>query len=161
MIRTFALLVCLFAPAFLFAADPPIRFSMQDMDGVVHTLEQYQGKWVIVNYWSTTCPPCLKEIPELIDFHARHKDHDAVVLGVNFEEISTPWLQEFISNIGMSYPVLRAGTSPYTPFGPVMVLPTTFLVSPDGKLVGRQVGAITAKALDAYLAEQPAVPKTP
>ena len=51
----------------------------------------------------------------------------------------------------MKYTVLRSDTSPETPFGNLLVLPTTFILSPAGELVARQVGAVTAADLDAYI----------
>lgn len=132
-------------------ADAEIGFSLPDLDGKVHTLSQYAGKWVVVNYWATSCPPCLKEIPQLVAFQERHKDHDAVVLGVDFEDISLAWLRDFAESMSMNYPVLRSNPSEPTPFGEVMVLPTTFIVSPTGELLARQVGALTAGDLEAYI----------
>lgn len=132
-------------------AQGRIAFSYPDIHGKVHTLAEYKGKWVVVNYWATSCPPCIKELPELKAFHKRHQDRDVVLLGVNFEDIPLPWLKDFMSSVSMKYTVLRAGTSPETPFGTIMVLPTTFIVSPAGELVARQVGPVTAASLDAYI----------
>ena len=73
-----------------------------------------------------------------------------MLLGVNFEEIPLPWLKDFMDSVSMKYTVLRAGTSPDTPFGKIMVLPTTFIVSPAGELVAHQVGPVTAASLDAF-----------
>ncbi len=131
-----------------------IAFSYPDIHGKVHTLAEYKGKWVVVNYWATSCPPCIKEIPELKAFHKRHQDRDVVLLGVNFEDIPLPWLKDFMHSVSMKYTVLRAGTSPETPFGNLMVLPTTYILSPSGELVARQVGPVTAADLDAYLSRK-------
>ena len=127
-----------------------VNFSYPDIHGKVHTLAEYKGKWVVVNYWATSCPPCVKEIPELKAFHRRHQDRDVVLLGVNFEDIALPWLTDFMNSMSMKYTVLLAGTSPETPFGTIMVLPTTFIVSPGGELVAHQVGPVTAAGLDAF-----------
>jgi len=128
-----------------------IDFSLKDIDGKLHTLADYRGKWVIVNFWATTCPPCVKEMPELSDFHDRHKDHDAVVLGVNFEDIKSTWMRRFVESVHVSYPILPWGTSPATPFGLVVALPTTFIVAPDGRQVAQQVGPMTAADIEAYI----------
>lgn len=145
--------------------QPNIDFSLKDMDGKTHTLSEYRGKWVVINFWSTTCPPCVQEMPELSDFHDRHKDIDAVVLGINFEDIKPSWMRRFVESVHVTYPILPWGTSPATPFGLVMALPTTFIVAPDGHVVGRQVGPMTAADIEAFIkrrthAAQPRVPAT-
>ncbi len=133
---------------------PAVELMLPGLDGHAHRLSDYRGKWVVVNYWSTTCPPCLKEIPELSRFHDQHKDKDAVVLGVDYEEIPKLWLKEFVENRKISYPVLLGPPGAPMPLGPVMALPSTFLVSPEGKVIGRHVGPVTAKALEAFLRER-------
>lgn len=135
-------------------ADPVSDFSLPDLQGKQQSLAQYRGKWVIINYWATTCPPCVKEIPELEDFYNRHKDKDAVVLGVNYEDIKSSWLKDFISSVHLTYPVLRAREGVPTPFGSIVMLPTTIIVSPAGHLMGVQRGGVTAKALEGYLKQQ-------
>ena len=141
------------APAATAAAttERTIDFTLQDLDGKTHTLSDYRGKWVVVNFWATTCPPCIKEMPELSAFYDRHKDKDAVVLGVNFEDIRESWMRAFLNSVPVSYPILPWGTSPTTPFGPVIALPTTFIVSPDGTSVARYTGQITAADIEAYI----------
>lgn len=150
-----ALLVFFFA-AFLSlgAQAEPVDFTLTDMKGVEHKLSDYRGKWVVVNYWATWCPPCLVEIPELVDFHEEHKDKDAVVLGVNFEDISLNGLKQFSEEYFMNYPVLRTKPGPESELGPIPGLPTTYLVSPEGEVVARQVGAITSKLIADFIAQQ-------
>ncbi len=131
-------------------ADGRITFSFPDIHGKVHTQSEYAGKWVVVNYWATSCEACLKEIPELVAFHKRHQDRDVVLLGVDYEEIPLPWLKDFMDSVSMTYMVLLSDTAPETPFGNLMVLPTTYILSPSGELVARQVGAVTAADLEAY-----------
>jgi thiol-disulfide isomerase/thioredoxin len=128
-----------------------IDFSLKDMDGNTHTLSEYRGKWVVVNFWATTCPPCIKEMPELSDFHERHKESDAVVLGMNFEDIKPSWMRHFLGSVQVTYPILPWGTSPATPFGLVVALPTTFIIDPGGRQVAQQVGPMTAADIEAYI----------
>jgi len=136
------------------AQAEPADFNLPDMKGVEHKLSDYQGKWVVVNYWATWCPPCLSEIPELVDFHEDHKDRDAVVLGVNFEDISLNGLKQFSEEYFMNYPVLRTKPGPSSALGPIPGLPTTYLVSPSGEVVARQVGPVTAKLINEFIAQQ-------
>jgi len=133
------------------AADPVSEFSLPDLEGKQRTLAPYRGKWIVINYWATDCPPCLKEIPELERFHNRHKNRDAVVIGVNYEDIKRAWLEDFIKSVKITYPVLRAEPETPTPFGAIRVLPTTIIVSPEGELAGMQAGAITAKTIDDFI----------
>ena len=134
----------------------PVDFNLPDMQGVEHKLSDYKGKWVVVNYWATWCPPCLTEIPELVDFHEDHKERDAVVLGVNFEDISLNGLKQFSEEYFMNYPVLQTKPGPSSALGPIPGLPTTYLVSPSGEVVARQVGPVTAKLINDFIAQQTA-----
>ncbi len=132
----------------------PVDFSLPDINGVEHKLSDYRGKWVVVNYWATWCPPCLSEIPELVDFHEEHKDKDAVVLGINFEDIGASGLKQFSEEYFMNYPVLRSKPGPKSALGPIPGLPTTYLISPKGEVVARQVGPVTAKLITDFIAQQ-------
>ncbi len=136
-----------FATAFARSVD----FSYPDLDGKIHKLSDYRGKWVVVNYWATWCPPCLEELPELEIFHDAHKDKDALVLGLNMEDIRLQKLRDFVEEQFLSYPVLRVGNHPDLPLGQVPGLPTTFLVSPQGEVVARQVGPIDGKTIEAFM----------
>jgi thiol-disulfide isomerase/thioredoxin len=129
----------------------PVDFTLNDVNGKPRSLSEFRGKWVIVNYWATWCPPCLDEIPDLVEFHEKHKDKDAVVLGINFEESDPAYLHEFIDTHFMSYPVLNMEPVSVTPLGPVLGLPTTYIISPQGERVARQEGPITAEAIEAFL----------
>jgi thiol-disulfide isomerase/thioredoxin len=134
-------------------AGSEVDFTLEGVDGREYSLSDYRGKWVVVNYWATWCPPCLEEIPELVHFHEQHKDKDAVVLGVNMEDIDKDALAQFVEENFITYPVLRQKPG-MTAVGPVPGLPTTYLVSPEGEVVGRKLGGITAEDIDTYIQEQ-------
>ena len=136
------LLYCAFVQA------EPVQFNLTDLHGKSHTVKDYAGKWLVVNYWATWCPPCLDEIPELVEFHDKHKDKDALVLGIDFEEVEEKYLREFIEQNFISYPIVRAKPSASSPFGPIYGLPTTFLISPKGEVVASKTGGVTLKDLE-------------
>lgn len=144
----------LFLLVSLLTADPllaePVEYTLNDLDGKPVSLSDYRGKWIIVNYWATWCPPCLEEIPELVGLHDENSDR-LVVLGVNFEEVNNEYLREFVDSHMMSYPVLVSEPRPVTPLGPVLGLPTTYIISPQGESVARQEGPVTRAAIEAYL----------
>ncbi len=148
---------CLFPAAFLLlviqaASAAGGGFSLPGLDGQQHRLSDYRGKWVLVNYWATWCPPCREELPELEVFHSQ-SDGKAVVLGVNMESIRRERLKAFVDEQFLSYPILLAGPRPRKDqrLGPITGLPTSYLVSPRGEVVARQVGPLTADALRGFI----------
>jgi thiol-disulfide isomerase/thioredoxin len=135
------------------AAEGPVEFSLPDLEGKPVALADYRGKWVIVNFWATWCPPCLEEIPDLVDLYDENRDR-LVVLGVNYEEVNEDYLRQFVESHMISYPVLRMEPLPLTPLGPVMGLPTTFIISPQGEKLARQEGPVTREAIESYIARK-------
>ncbi|MBT3049098.1 MAG: TlpA disulfide reductase family protein [Candidatus Thiodiazotropha sp.] len=133
------------------AAAETVDFELPGLDGKRYRLSDYRGKWVLVNYWATWCPPCREELPELEVFHNNHKDTDAVVLGVAMERIEMPRLKAFVDEQFLSYPILIAKPAARTELGRVPGLPTSFLVNPEGKLVARQVGPLTLEDLESFI----------
>lgn len=121
---------------------------LPDMDGKDRALSEFHGKWVLVNFWATWCPPCIEEMPELERFHKAHKDSDAVVVGVNMEDIELAELKEFVENMFISYPILLAPPDGTTVLGRIPALPTSLLISPQGKLIDRHIGSVTAEMID-------------
>ena len=127
-------------------------FTLPDLGGQLHSLSDYRGKWVLVNYWATWCPPCLEELPELEAFHTESAGK-AVVLGVNMESIGHAELQGFVADRSLTFPILVAGARPDGDqlLGPVDGMPTSYLVTPQGKIVARQVGQVTAEAIGGFI----------
>ena len=129
------------------AVDMPLKM----VDGTLHNLTDYRGKWVVVNYWATWCPPCIAEMPDLQSFHDRHAEHDAVVIGINVEEIAQARLEEFLDTYFITYPIYVSSLKQNTEIGLVPGLPTTFLVSPKGEIAARQVGGVTSEMIENYI----------
>ena len=136
------------------AVAEPVDFELPGLDGKSYRLSDYRGKWVLVNYWATWCPPCREELPELEVFHNNHKDKDAVVLGVAMERIDPPRLKSFVDEQFLSYPILLTKPAARTELGRVPGLPTSFLVNPKGELVARQVGPVTLEDLESFIKEE-------
>ncbi len=127
------------------------QLRLPDMQGRIHDLEDYRGRWVVVNFWATWCPPCREEIPELILFHEAHDPADAIVLGVNFEEIPHAVLKQFVEEQFITYPVLRSPPHPRTEIGYILALPVTYVVDPQGLIATVHAGPVTAEQLAEYV----------
>lgn len=137
-----------------------VDYELPDVDGQMQTLDQYQGKWVIVNYWATWCGTCMKELPDLVSMHENNKDKDIVVVGVNFESIGNEQLKAFVAEQSIPYPVLRSEPVPVTALGKVPALPTTYIIDPEGKVVAGEVGLVSRQNLEDYIAGKKAEKET-
>ena len=132
------------------AVAEKVDFTLADLDGKPVSLSDFRGKWVIVNYWATWCPPCLEEIPDLVELYEDNRD-TIVVLGIDFEEVNKDYLREFVDSHMISYPVMNTEPVPVTALGPVMGLPTSYIISPEGELLARQEGPVTREAIEKYI----------
>jgi thiol-disulfide isomerase/thioredoxin len=133
------------------SAAPAIDMPLTTPDGLADNLNRYQGKWLVVNYWATWCPPCIYEMPELQSFHDEHADKDAMVVGINLEQISEERLRGFLDDYFITYPIFVSPPAGESELGLIPGLPTTFLVSPQGKVVARQVGPVTRDMIEQFI----------
>ncbi len=144
------LLLALFVP-YVHAAG----FNVTDTTGKTHSLAEYKGKWVLVNYWATWCPPCLEEIPDLIALHD-NKKNNLVVLGIAVDYRSQKQVTDFADGLLVSYPIVLGTPKVINQIGPMQGLPTTYLYNPEGKLVAQQTGAITRKSVEDFITSKSA-----
>ena len=126
-------------------------FVLEDIQGKVHRLTDYRGKWVVVNFWATWCPPCLREIPELASLHSAHKDKDLVVIGIALQSGSSDKIASFAREHGINYPVVLGDFKMAKKIGAVDVLPASFLYNPGGEQVSYQAGEVTREIIEAYI----------
>jgi len=125
-------------------------FTLTDSTGKIHKLSQYKGKWVLVNFWATWCPPCLAEIPDLNDLH-EDKKNNVAVFGIALQYANPKQVIDFAEGLMVSYPIVLGNPKIASQIGPVDGLPTTYLYNPQGKLVAHQLGPITKEAVVEFI----------
>ncbi|MEO7068768.1 MAG: TlpA disulfide reductase family protein [Rhodanobacter sp.] len=146
----------LFVAALVLASPAPAAMPAQPtlhvttLDGKTFDLAAQRGKWVIVNYWATWCVPCIKEMPDISHFVATHKNVAAI--GLAFEDSEPADIKAFLLKHPVVYPVAQVTLDkPMKDFDEPRGLPTTWLISPDGKMAKHIVGPVTAAALQAMI----------
>ena len=127
-------------------------FVLEDTTGKRLALDDYRGKWVVVNYWATWCPPCLEEIPDLVNLYDQRKDKDLVVIGIAFEYKSRQEVADYVDDMLMSYPIVLGNPQVAQQIGSAEVLPTTYIYDPQGKLVKTHRGLITRQYIERLIA---------
>lgn len=155
-IKKFLLSLVLLASSQLSYAEgySSVNFTLKDTTGVQHQLSNYKGKWVLVNYWATWCPPCLEEVPDLVNLYDQRKSRDLMILGVVFDYKNVKDVETYVDDMLMSYPIVLGNDSVAAQIGKVEVLPTTFIYNPKGELVKIKRGLITKKYIESLMAQR-------
>lgn len=129
---------------------PAIDFTLTDQYGNTHTLSDYKGKTVFLNFWATWCPPCRAEMPDiqkLYETYDTEGDDALVVLGIAApgmgSERSEEGIKDFLDEHGYTYPVLMDTTGDIFMGYGVFSYPTTFMIDKDGNVFGYASGQLS------------------
>jgi peroxiredoxin len=114
-------------------------FVLTDIDGNQYRLSDYRGQVVIINFWATWCPPCRAEMPSMQRAWQQLEKEGTLMLGINVGEDEDTIFQ-FTANYPVEFPLLMDQDSRVINQWPVRGLPTTFVVSPEGKITYRAIG---------------------
>ena len=130
--------------------DAP-NFTLKDLQGNDVRLEQYRGKLVLVNFWATWCGPCEVEMPWFVDFQQKYGARGFTVVGLAMDgegkSVVAPWIEKKRFDVNgtqlpVNYPILLGNDKVADQFGGLIGLPTSLLISRDGKILKRFIGLV-------------------
>ena len=121
-------------------AETP-ALSLKDPSGRTHTLDDYRGKVVLLNFWATWCEPCKEEMPSMVKLKQSLAGRAFEVLAINFGE-SPSRVRDFFAREGLDLAALLDPNKEAARAWRVRVLPASFLVGPDGRVRYSVVGEL-------------------
>jgi peroxiredoxin len=116
-----------------YKGKPLPDFELSDLKGGKHKLSDYKGKVVLVNFWATWCPPCVKEMPSMQRLQDKYQDRDFQILAVNMGEDATT-ITIFLDKIKVNFPILMDSDGAVLKQWKIFAFPTTFLVDKEGNI---------------------------
>ena len=125
-----------------FTGDPlPPSLALEDLAGRTHTLTDYRGQVVLINFWTTWCPPCIEEMPALQRLKQRMTDRPFQILAVNVKEPKKLSV-EFLRRFAADFTVLLDPEGTTVRRWRVYVFPASFLIDPNGRIRFAYHGAL-------------------
>lgn len=121
-----------------------LDFSLKDVNGEMVSLNDFQGKRMLINFWATWCVPCLTEMPILQEIHNQWIEKGLVVISINMGE-SESKVRGFVQRHGLSFPVLLDPNTQVFIKHEIRELPTTLLVDKDKTIIAKKVGLFLSK----------------
>ena len=133
-----------------------ILFGCQKNDIEVYngkdtSFEKLKGQWIIVNYWADWCAPCIKEIPELVDF--ANKNKDIKVFAFNYDQLEIEDLKPIIKKFGVEVPSLITHPRDIWGIETPPILPATYFINEKGLIAASIFKPQTAESLQLVLNE--------
>lgn len=129
------------ADGLLPVGKPAPAFTLKDPSGKQHTLADYKGKVVLIDFWATWCGPCIRMMPMMDRLHDLYKDRGVVILGVHtWANPQSPEPIAFFNERGHQYTLLLEGDPVATAYK-VTGIPAFYLIAPDGTVRFRTTGA--------------------
>lgn len=132
-------------------AQPAPPIVGETIDGSTFDISSHRGRWVVVNFFSTTCIPCIEEHPELVSFQETHEETGrATIVSVSFSDRASN-VENFFETFGGGWPVLAEDVGRYAIEYGVAAVPETYLVAPSGIVTTKFIGGVTQADIEAEM----------
>jgi thiol-disulfide isomerase/thioredoxin len=142
-------LLPLLASGSAFAATKMPEFSLPDaVNGATVKSSAFSGKTLLVTFFATWCPPCMQEVPTLIELQRQFANDNFSVIGLSVDEGGANVVAKLIEKRSITYPVLMADDTTARGFGGVAGIPTSFLVNKEGNVVKKYPGYVPHTVLE-------------
>lgn len=114
------------------------QFTLYDLEGYPVSLSNFLGKVVILDFWATWCPPCLKEIPHFIELYEEYKDKGLEIIGVTLDDPAAT--KDFVESWQIPYTIVMGTEKVSRDYGNISAIPTTFVLNKNGEIYKKYVG---------------------
>ena len=132
--------------------DTAYDFSLVDLDGNTHTLSDFRGQPVIINFWATWCAPCRIEMPELQAAFERYEDDGLVILALDNDESPDAVRSFFYDEMDLTFTPLLDDGADVSELYSVFNFPSTYFVNAEGEITAIHLGPMVESQIDSYMA---------
>ncbi|MGH8377899.1 MAG: TlpA disulfide reductase family protein [Gammaproteobacteria bacterium] len=147
------------------SANRALALSLDDLSGNPHSLADWHGKVLLVNFWATWCPPCREEVPLLVKLQAKYAARGLQVVGIATDEQSEQDVRAFVKKMVVNYPILMSDNQSAQIIsalgGTFIGLPVSILLDPDGKVLKIHSGELEPNEAESLVRTALKLPNAP
>ena len=128
-------------PSYEAAAAKAPDFELATPEGKLVKLSDFAGKYVLLDFWASWCPPCREENPHVVKAYERFKDKNFTVLGVSLDDSKSRWMQAIQADklTWTQVSDLKRWDGDVVALYKVDGIPTSFLIDPEGKIIAKNL----------------------